>query len=38
MERLYEERKGVESEGIILVVSYKRKWIGKLEERKIYKL
>jgi len=37
MEKLYEERKRIESEGIILVVWYKRKWSGKLEERKIYK-
>ncbi len=37
MERWYEERKIVESEGIILVNWYKRKWSGKLKERKIYK-
>jgi hypothetical protein len=33
-ERLFKERKRVESERIILVVWYKRKWNRKFEERK----
>lgn len=35
-ERLNEKRKGIESEGIVLVVWYKRKWNRKLKERKIH--
>jgi len=32
----YKERKRIESEGIVLVVWYKRKWNRKLNERKIH--
>jgi len=35
-ERLSKERKRVDSEMIVLVVWYKRKWNRKLEERKTY--
>jgi hypothetical protein len=35
-ERLYKERKRVESEMIVLGVWYKRKWNRKLKERNIY--